>query len=146
MSAMMSQPPPSAPPMPPSGPPPQAGEWTDEMIQQVAQDTGYPVERIKEDIARTGATSPAELYPNFYQGKGIQPQGQQAPPDGQMVSEGVVQGQPPAGRGAPPAMAPPDTAEGELVQSAPPGIQGIDPQVAQAIHSAMKPSKFKRRS
>lgn len=142
MSTMM-QPPPSAPPMPPSGPPLQAGPWTDEMIQQVAQETGYSVDQVKADIQRTGATSPADLYPNFYQGKGIQPQGQPASPDGQMASEGVVQGQPPPS--AAPPMAPSDTAEGEPVQSAPPGVQGIDPRVAQAMHSAMKPSKFKRR-
>lgn len=89
---MSMQPPPAA--MPPAGPvaPPAqpAGEdlSSPEVIQQIAEDTGYAPEQIQQDIARTGATTRAELYPNVYGNTGIDPQAAQvgggyAPDDSQ---------------------------------------------------------------
>lgn len=150
MSAMMSAPPPSSMP-PPNGPPPPVGKghgpFTEEDIQQMMADSGYSYEQVCAAIDQTGATSKEQVFPNIYSGAGIQPQ---VPADEQMTSEGVVQGRPLAQPGAQPVMAPPESGEGEAPPSAPAVMadgegMGIDPRVAQALHSQMAPSKYKRR-
>lgn len=142
----MSAPPPSMPPPPPGGPPPSGqghGPFSEEDINQIMIETGYSYDQVCKDIDASGATSKEQLYPQLYSGAGIEPQ---QPADGQMASDSVVQGQPPAEPGAPPAAIPPE-AGAEVSQNEGGMSMGIDPKVAQALHSAMSPSsRYKRRT
>lgn len=119
--------PPAAPPQATTSP------WTPEMIAQCSQDTGYSPQQVQADIARTGASSPEELYPQIYaQGGGIMPQGAPA-------GAGVVQG------GAPPPMAADSSQEeaAEPPQSAPQEAaegEGLPPEGVAAMQLAMKKS------
>lgn len=137
---MMNAPPSSAPP---SIPPPMPTPALD--VEEIARETGYSVERIQADIARTGAQTKEDLYPQFYSGAGIQPQGE-------TVAPGVVQGQPPAQPGAEampmpaqpgaaPPIAPAEAGGSMPVAPTAAGPQGIDPEVAQAMHTMMKPRR-----
>jgi len=127
--------------------------WTEEMIQQVSQETGYSPEQCRADIARTGAQTKEQLYPQFYSGTGIQPQGE-------TVGPGIVQGPPPDARAqaqaamqgnaaAPPMTAPAEASEGEAPQTPQAEAmegesEGIPPEVAQTMHTAMAPPTRKR--
>ena len=107
-------------PMPMPAPAP-AGAFTDEMIAEVAAETGYPPEKVQADIQATGATSKEQLYPTFYGNLGIQP-------EGQTVGPGVVQGEVPA----PAAVPPPAPMEG--------APEGIPPEAIQQMRDAMAPA------
>lgn len=117
--------------------------WTEEMIQQCAQETGFPPEQVKADIERTGAQTKEQLYSQFYSGQGIEPS------QGETVAPGTVQGQMPQDPGTtqpPPATAPPppEAGEGEPPQAAPAEVaerEGIDPAVMQQLHDMMRPKK-----
>src|SRR6476661_432838 len=113
-------------------PVPQQG-LTDQDIAEICQETGYDEQRVRNDIARTGATSKEQLYPQFYSGAGIQPQGE-------TVADGAIQGQPPATpppapmdspteeAAEPPQTAPQEAAEGE----------GLSPEGVAAMQMAMR--------
>jgi len=131
-----------------SAPAAEMDPFPEELIMQIAQETGYSPDQIRADIARTGASTKEQLYPQYYSGQGIQPQSPaaaEAPPA--TVGQGVVQSQPQADPNAPPPMAPPEAGAGESLPSAPAGAPegGIDPAVAQAMHEAMRPApKYKK--
>lgn len=126
-------------PAPPSEEP--AGNFTPEDIAQIAQDTGYSPEQVQQDIARTDAQTKEELYPNVYQGTGIQPE---------TMGSGVVQGQPPPPPGEAPPPAPPmpgaapeamEGGPGQIANAAPgEGSEGLPPEALEAMHTAMAPS------
>lgn len=133
------QPPPSAPSAQAGG----HGPFSDADIQQIMVETGFSYQQVCQAIDSTGAQTKEQLFPNVYEGTGIQPQ--QPSAEGQeTMGPGAVQAQP----GAPPPMAPAEANEGGMptpTQSAP--VEGISPEVAQAVHTAMAPkSKYKRMS
>lgn len=128
------------------------GPFSEDDIQKIMQMTGYSYERVCADIDRSGAQSPEELYPNVFQGTGIQPQGETVgpgvaqgppPPDARAQAQAAMQGN------APPMMAPAETSEGEAPQTPQAEAmegesEGIPPEVAQAMHTAMAPPTRKR--
>ena len=149
MSTNFAQPPPPSMPPPPSGPPPSGsghGPFSEEEIQEIMAETGFSYEQVCQAIDQTGAQTKDQVYPNFYSGRGIEPQG--APPP-ETVAPGVVQGQPaapdPEGMAPPPPMMPSEGGEAsaEMPPAAP---EGIDPRLAQAIHDELKPrgAKYRR--
>lgn len=95
--------------------------------QEIARETGLPVEQVQQDIARTGAVSKEELYPEVYASQ--VPEQMAAPTEGQMVSPGVVQD--------PTAVPPPQMP----AETAPQGMEGIPPEVMQAVHAQMAPPR-----
>lgn len=128
------------------------GPFSEEDIAQIMAETGYSYEQVCQAIDSTGATSKEQLFPQFYSGEGIQPQAES-------VGPGVVQGAPPpdaraqaqaAMQGnAPPPMAPPEVSEGEAPQTPQAEAmegesEGIPPEIAQAMHTAMAPPTRKR--
>lgn len=124
------------------------GVFTEEDIAQICAETGYSYDQVCADIDRSGATSKEQLYPQFYSGEGIQPQTETAGP-------GVVQGAPPpdaraqaqaAMQGTAPPVTPPvvEAGTGEVPQAAPVEGEGIPPEIAQVMHTAMAPPTRKR--
>lgn len=124
------------------------GAFSEEEIAQICAETGYSYDQVCQDIDRSNATSKEQLYPQFYTGEGIQP-------PAETVGPGVVQGAPPPdaraqaqaamqGSAAPPVMAPAEAGTGEVPQGAPMEDEGIPPEIAQAMHTAMAPPTRKR--
>lgn len=131
--------------MPPQQPAPQTNPLMAQ-ADQIAEETGYSVEDVKQRIAQTGATTKEQLFPQFYAGSGIdQPaQPSQAPQDGpggipappttdnRMRAQAAMNGQP---------MPPQDTAEGQEPPQNPQqeaaedgGDMQIPQDVAEAVH------------
>jgi hypothetical protein len=102
------------------------GPFSPEDIDQIMAETGYEYDQVCADIDRTSAQTKEELYPQFYSGQGIQPQGQ-------MMSPGAVQGDPSM------AMATP-TDESATAQAAPAEGPALSPEALSAMHQAMAPS------
>lgn len=104
------------------------GPFSEEDINQIMAETGYEYQQVCDDIDRTGARTKEELYPNFYSGEGIQPQGQ-------MAGSGAVPG-------GEMAMATPTDDGATAAAAAAPPVEGLglSPEALQAMHDAMAPA------